>query len=228
MSFSFPSAFFVTATDTEVGKTFISGMLAVGLGAGYWKPIRTGMPRDTDWVREYTGLDRSHLFDEAYVFAPNISPHEAAQMEGVEIELSKIRMPDFAPLPHLIVEGAGGLLVPINDNQTILDMILHLDLPVLVIARSTLGTINHTCLTIDKLRRHSVPILGVIMNGPRHASNRQAIEHYAQVPVLAEVEPMAVLTPTTIKAAFHKYFGSKDGSNNKSDNFSGLASVHAS
>lgn len=189
-------------------------MLALGLGAGYWKPIRTGMPRDTDWVREYTGLSTDHLFPEAYVFAPNISPHEAAQMEGITIDLTKIVMPDYAPLPHLIVEGAGGLMVPINDHQTILDLILHLNLPVLLVARSTLGTINHTVLTVEKLRLHSIPVLGVVMNGPRHESNRRAIEHYAQVEVLAEVEPMAVITPTTLMVAFRKYF-LKNGEGNE-------------
>jgi dethiobiotin synthetase len=203
---SFPPAFFITATDTEVGKTYISAMLALGLSAGYWKPIRTGFPRDTDWVREYTGLGPAHLFTETYVFAPPISPHEAARLEGVTIELKKIVMPDYAPLPHLIVEGAGGLMVPINDSQTILDLILHLKIPVLLVARSTLGTINHTVLTVEQLRRHSIPILGVVMNGPKHESNRRAIEHYAQVEVLAEVEPMAVITPTTLRVAFQRYF----------------------
>jgi len=203
-------------------------MLALGLGAGYWKPIRTGLPRDTDWVREYTGLDIIRLFKEAYVFAPPISPHEAAEMEGVRIDLGKIAMPDYAPLPHLIVEGAGGLMVPINESQTILDVILHLKLPVLVIARSTLGTINHTTLTVDKLRQHSIPILGVVMNGPRHESNRKAIEHYAKVPVVAEVEPMAMITPATLKAAFDRYFGSNDDSSFKSKDLASLASVHPS
>lgn len=228
MSISFPPELFVTSTDTEIGKTFISAMLTLGLGAGYWKPIRTGMPRDTDWVREHTGLDTKHLFRESYVFAPNISPHQAAAMEGVRIDFKNIIMPEYAPLPHLIVEGAGGLMVPINESQTILDLILHLKLPALVVARSTLGTINHTILTVDKLRQNSIPVLGVVMNGPRHTSNRQAIEHYAQVPVIAEVEPMAMITPTTVKAAFDQYFGGYDDNRHKPEDVTRLASVHAS
>jgi len=229
MSTLFPPAFFVTGTDTEIGKTFISSMLMLGLGAGYWKPIRTGLPySDTDYVRDHTGLDDSHFFKESYLFAPHISPHEAARMEGVVINLANITMPKYHPLPHLIVEGAGGLLVPINEKETILDVILHLQLPVLIVARSGLGTINHTTLTVDKLRQHSVPILGVVMNGPKHTANRQAIEHYAKVPVLAEVEPMVTITPTALRAAFDKYFGSNDDSKDKFKNFSSVASVHTS
>jgi|SRR5579883_2021836 len=209
MTLSFPPALFITSTDTEVGKTVISAMLALGLGGGYWKPVRTGLPRDTDWVREYTGLDRKHFFKESYMFAPPISPHQAAKMEGTTIELDKIIMPDYSPLPHLIVEGAGGVMVPLNDHQTILDLILYLKLPALVVARSVLGTINHTVLTVEMLRRHHVPIFGIVMNGPKHEENRQAIEQHAKVKVIAEVEPLAMITPVTLKAAFDRYFGSR-------------------
>jgi len=206
-SIVFPPAFFVTATDTEVGKTFVSTILTLGLKGGYWKPIRTGFPgTDTEWVRENSGLSSDHFFDESYLFAPHISPHEAARMEGITINLNRIIIPEYKPLPHLIVEGAGGVMVPINEKQTILDLILHLGLPVIVIARSGLGTINHTVLTVEKLRQHSISILGVVMNGLKHASNRQAIEHYAQVPVIAEVEPLANVTPETLQEAFHKCF----------------------
>jgi dethiobiotin synthase len=225
---SFPPTFFVAATDTEIGKTFVSAMLVLGLNAGYWKPIRTGMPTDTDWIRDHTGLDRSHFFKEAYVFVPHVSPHEAAKIEGVTIDLANITVPQYAPLSHLVVEGSGGLMVPINERQTMLDVILHLKLPVLIVARSTLGTINHTTLTVDRLRQHSVPILGVVMNGPKHPNNRQAIEHYAKVPVLAEIEPMPEVTTNTLKAAFHQYFGGYDDNKSKDYDFASLASVHPS
>jgi dethiobiotin synthetase len=211
-------------------------MLTIGLGAGYWKPIRTGYWKpirtglpytDTDWVKDHTGLGAHHFFPETYLFAPHISPHEAAALEGVRIDLSNITIPEFKPLPHLIVEGAGGLMVPINEKQTILDVILHLRLPVLVVARSCLGTINHTTLTVDKLRHHSIPILGVVMNGPKHASNLRAIEHYAKVPVLAQVEPMASITPAALKAAFNHHFGSGNDGNLNLD-FTSLASIYSS
>ncbi len=226
--YSFPSAFFVTGTDTEVGKTVVCALLTLGLSAGYWKPIRTGLPyTDTDWLRDHAGLPATHFFKETYLFAPHVSPHEAAKAENVQIELNKIKMPDYSPLSHLIVEGAGGLMVPINDNQTILDVILHLQLPVLVVARSGLGTINHTVLTVDKLRQHSIPVLGVIMNGQRHENNRLAIEHYAQVKVLAQIEPMSIVNRQTLLGSFEKYFG-KDTNENSTNAFTSLASVHSS
>ncbi len=224
----FPPAFFVTATDTEIGKTFVSSMLVIGLAAGYWKPIRTGYPyTDTEFVRDHTGLDDSHFFKESYLFAPHISPHEAARMEGVTIDLANIQMPDFRPLPHLVVEGAGGLMVPLNDKETILDLVRHLALPVLVVVRSTLGTINHTTLTVDKLRQHSVPILGVVMNGPKNESNRKSIEHYAQVPVLAEIEPMSTVTPSALKAAFHHYFAGNHDQTNEFENLPSMAAIYS-
>jgi dethiobiotin synthetase len=215
-----PPAFIVTATDTDVGKTFISAMLVLGLGAAYWKPIRTGTPHtDTDWVREHTNLDSHHFFEERYLFSPHISPHAASRLAGVPIRLDQLVLPEYQPLPHLVVEGAGGIMVPINETQTILDVILHLKLPALVVARSALGTINHTTLTVDKLRQNNIPVLGVVMNGPKHASNRQAIEHYAQVPVLAEIEPMEVINAHTLKEAFHKHFGQIKPVNSAPDNF---------
>ncbi len=224
----FPPAFFITGTDTEVGKTLVSAMLVLGLRAAYWKPIRTGLPyTDTDWVRDHTGLPQNHFFKESYLFAPHISPHEAARMAGVSIDLANISMPDFKPFPHLIVEGAGGLLVPLNEQQTILDMLLYLKLPALVIARSGLGTINHTTLTIDKLRQNSIPVLGVVMNGPKHSSNRQAIEHYAQVPVLAEIEPIKSITATTLKSAFQQAFGSVNDSNIQNHRLTHLAPAYS-
>jgi dethiobiotin synthetase len=216
----FPSAFFITGTDTDVGKTLVSAMLTVGLGAAYWKPIRTGLPyTDTDWVRDHTGLDSRHFFKEIYLFAPHISPHEAARLEEVNINLANIVAPDYRTFPHLIVEGAGGVMVPINENQTILDVILHLKLPTLIVARSGLGTINHTTLTVDKLRQHDIPVLGVVMNGPRHQSNREAIEHYAQVPVIAEVEPMPIINAQTLAEEFAKHFSPGDTINPKPNSF---------
>jgi dethiobiotin synthetase len=229
VTIKFPPAFFVTATDTEVGKTFVSAMLVLGLGGGYWKPIRTGLPyTDTDWVRDHTGLGSQHFFPESYLFAPHISPHEAARQVGVTIDLAKITMPLFPHLPHLIVEGAGGVMVPINETELLLDLILHLKLPALIVARSALGTINHTTLTVDKLRQYAVPILGIVMNGPKNASNRDAIEHYAQVPVLAEIEPVAKITVSSLRTAYTHYFGSNDDGNFKSDDLANLASIQSS
>lgn len=224
----FPPAFFVTGTDTDVGKTFISAILVRGLRAGYWKPIGAGLPNtDTNWVRKYTALPEKCFFPPTYQFAAHVSPHLAAKLEGITIELGTVQLPDYKTLPHLIVEGAGGLMVPINKSQRIIDLIAHLNLPTLVIARSTLGTINHTTLTVDRLRQSAIPVMGVIMNGPKDLYNRQAIEHYAQVSVLAEIEPLAMVNADTLKATFHQCFGSINDNYVYNNQIADMAPVHA-
>lgn len=199
----FPPAFFVTGTDTDVGKTIISALLTLGLQGAYWKPIQSGTTpsTDTEAVRLLTQLDDSHFIPERFRLKHPLSPHAAAALEGKTIHLHDFVLPHTAK-PHLIVEGAGGLMVPLNDRDFILDLIQVLRLPVCLVARSTLGTINHTLLSLEQLRRSNVPILGVILNGPKNPSNRDAIVRYGRVPILGEVEPLPELTPETLKQCF--------------------------
>jgi dethiobiotin synthetase len=210
-----PAAFFVSGTDTNVGKTIVSALLTLGLGAAYWKPIQSGLGEEGDTttelsdrptVQRLTELDDSHFLSERYRLTQPLSPHAAAAIDGIEIQLEDFHLPQNHGKSHLIVEGAGGLLVPINPQHFILDLIRWLNLPVLLVSRSTLGTINHTLLSLQALRQAQVPILGVVLNGPRNPGNRQAIEDYGQVPVLAEVEPLADLTPAGLQAAFERTF----------------------
>lgn len=209
--FEFPRAFFVTATDTEMGKTVISAMLMIGLQGHYWKPIRTGARpyvdyTDNEWVQMKTGLPDERFFPETYLLKHHVSPHLAARLEGVEIDVEKIKMPNDKKWKHLIVEGAGGLLVPINDSLFIIDVIKHLNLPALIVARSTLGTINHTLLTVEKLKEKKIPIVGVIMNGPKNSENKQAIEKYGQIKVLAEIEQINPINARSLQEAFDDQF----------------------
>ncbi len=199
----FPDAFFVTGTDTNVGKTVVSAMLTVGLGAAYWKPVQSGLPADTDYLRQVTQLDDSHFSPERFRLSQPLSPHAAAAIDAVQIALTDFQLP-ATDKPHLIVEGAGGLMVPLNEQDLMIDLIQHLQLPVCLVARSTLGTINHTLLSIAQLRRANLPILGVILNGERNQSNREAIQHYGQVPILGELEPLSAINSDTLKEAFHK------------------------
>ncbi len=209
--FPFPPAFFVSGTDTHVGKTVVSALLTLGLGAAYWKPIQSGLADGGDrlTVQQLTGLDQSHFLPERYRLTQPLSPHAAAALDGVEIQLTDFCLPQDHHKPHLVVEGAGGLLVPLNGQHYVLDLIRWLDLPVLLVCRSTLGTINHTLLSLQALRQAQVPILGVVLNGPRNPGNRQAIETYGQVPVLAEVEPLTELTPSSLQAAFQQSFSNR-------------------
>lgn len=209
--FEFPSAFFVTATDTEMGKTVVSAMLMMGLQGHYWKPIRTGARpfvdfTDNEWVQMKTGLPDDRFFPETYLLKHHESPHLAARLAGVEIDIDKIKMPIDRKWKHLIVEGAGGLLVPINDSLFIVDVIKHLNLPALIVARSSLGTINHTLLTVEKLKEREIPILGVIMNGPKNLENKKAIEKYGNVKVLAEIEHISSINARSLQDVFNDQF----------------------
>lgn len=179
---------FVTGTDTDVGKTVVSAALTLGLQATYWKPIQSGLLpcTDTEWVKRVTGLKESHFISEAYRLERPLSPHASAKLDGVSISLKQLQLPEGRPL---IVEGAGGVLVPLNEDQLMIDLIKQLSLPVLIVARSTLGTINHTLLTLAELRRCQIPIKGVVLNGPKNEGNKHAIEHYGKVKVIGEIEP---------------------------------------
>ena len=207
VSISLPKQFFVTGTDTDVGKTVISAMLTLGLNASYWKPIQSGTTpcTDTQWVKKMTQLPESHFFSESYCLSQPLSPHASAMLDNVRIDLDKIVMPTLAnDSSHLVVEGAGGILVPLNENDLVIDLIKKLNIPVLVVCRSGLGTINHTILTLQHLRMHAIPILGVVMNGPKNEGNRKAITHYGQVNVLAEIEPIQDMSALTLLQAFKK------------------------
>ncbi|MDG2615352.1 dethiobiotin synthase [Thermoleptolyngbya sichuanensis A183] len=204
----FPEKFFITGTDTNVGKTVVSALLTLGLNASYWKPIQSGLDpiSDTDYVRKVTGLDDSHFLPERFTLTQPLSPHAAAEIDGVQIYLSDFQLPSQLPYKPLIIEGAGGLMVPLNEEDFVIDLIRQFQLPVCLVARSTLGTINHTLLSLAQLRRMEIPILGVIVNGPKNEGNRAAIAHYGNVPILAELEPLAEVNPATLKQAFDQLF----------------------
>lgn len=202
-----PSSFFVTGTDTGIGKTVVSAMLTKALNASYWKPIQAGLDEETDteFVSRTTGFSKSKIKPERYRLNTPMSPHAAAEIDDVEISMDDFELPDFVT-DHLVVEGAGGLHVPINDQDMIIDLISYLELPVVLVARSTLGTLNHTLLSVEALRRRDIPILGVVMNGPEHESNRETIRHFGDVDILAEIDTIEPLNAETLQATFDNHF----------------------
>lgn len=206
MKYALPSQYFITGTDTMVGKTIISSILVTGTSATYWKPVQSGLQpySDSEFVRRSCELPDWRVLPEAYRLERPLSPHLSARLEGRRIDLDEIHLP--IGVERLIVEGAGGLLVPVNEKHLMIDMIAMLGLPVLLVARSTLGTINHTALSVEALRAREIPVLGVVMNGTPNAENRFAIEHYAKVPVLAEVPPLESLDRESLQRAFERYF----------------------
>ncbi|MCD6294698.1 MAG: dethiobiotin synthase [Deltaproteobacteria bacterium] len=203
-----PPGIFVTGTGTGVGKTMVSAILAAGLSARYWKPIQSGLGEKTDtaWVRETTGLPSNYFYPETYQFRFPLSPHVAAARDGIQIDLESMNLPQ-APGGRLIVEGAGGIMVPLNEDYLMLDLMKKLAIPILLVAESGLGTINHTLLSLDRLKNHSLQVLGVVMNGPLNPDNRKAIEHFGNTSVCAEIEPMERIDGAALKNAFHRCFG---------------------
>jgi dethiobiotin synthetase len=203
----FPKQFFVTGTDTNVGKTVVSALLTLGLDGAYWKPIQSGLEpiTDTDYVQSVTGLDSSHFIPERFRLPEPLSPHASAAIANIQINLADFQLPAVNK-PHLIVEGAGGLMVPLNSQDLLIDLIQQLKLPVCLVARSSLGTINHTLLSLYALRQANIPILGVILNGEPNAINREAIAHYGNVPILGELDRLTEINPVTLKKAFQAMF----------------------
>ena len=179
-------SFFVTGTGTGIGKTVISAWLALHLKADYWKPVQSGMSeQDSATVRHLAGLDNHRIHPETYCLQAPLSPHEAARREDIHIRPAAFRLPHTtAPL---IVEGAGGVLVPLDTDWLMVDLMVQLALPVILVASTTLGTINHTLLSLEALRARQLDIAGVILSGPPAAHNHEAIQAFGHVDILAHL-----------------------------------------
>jgi dethiobiotin synthase len=207
-----PKGFFVTGTDTNLGKTVVSATLCAALDATYWKPIQTGTREGADrvTVMRIAERPRARTIPEVYKFAPAVSPHLAARLAGVRIDLRKIALPRIDESKMLIAEGAGGVLVPINEKQLMIDLMVRLKLPVLLVARTTLGTINHTLLSLAVLRSARLDVHGVIMVGKPNADNRKAIERYGKVKVFGVLPRLAKLNRRALVKAFRANFKQSD------------------
>lgn len=206
----------IVGTSTGIGKTVVSAVLMVKYARSYklayWKPIATGSSegRDTVTVRALIG-ERGEILPETYLFAPPVSPHFAARMAKHRIDPDTVRDVYVAharslPKRALVVEGVGGLLVPITDEGLLLaDLFARLRLPCLLVSSSELGTINHTLLSIEAMRGRKMTLAGVVLCGPKHAENLEAIERFGKTRVIAEVEPLAELTPAAVRRAAQRF-----------------------
>lgn len=203
-----PKGFFVTGTDTGIGKTVLSALLCTALPGVYWKPIQTGAEEGTDReaVMSWAGIGTEQAVPEAYVFSDPVSPHLAAQRSGREIFLETIKLPDHDSRTSLIVEGAGGVMVPINSHQFMTDLIQRLGLPVILAARSTLGTINHTLLSLGCLRAAGIRVRGVVLIGPMNRENKEAVEYYGKVQVVGQIPPLPDINQQALQDVFAEYF----------------------
>ena len=199
---------FVTGADTGVGKTVVSSVLLSALrrsrAVGYWKPVQTGIEEDDDTAEaaRLASCAPQEICNEGIRLERPLSPHLSARLAGRRIRLEQLLdiKERLAPARFWIVEGAGGLLVPLNDTQLISDLIAAIGLPAVVAVRSGLGTINHTLLTVEALRRRSLQIAGGVMVGEPNAENRRAIETYGQVRVLGEIPYLPSVDPAAVEA----------------------------
>ncbi len=194
---------FVTGTDTNVGKTALCAALMCRyrrvMPVRYWKPVQTGFPEDDDTavVRKLATCTESEIHDCGIRLPRPLSPHLSARLAAARIDIASIRKM-AASGAGWIVEGAGGVLVPLNDAELMIDLISALGLAAVIAARSSLGTINHTLLSLEALRARSIPIAGVVMIGEADPENRRAIEAHGDVVVLGEMPHFPVLSSDTL------------------------------
>lgn len=197
---------FITGTDTGVGKTVLSATLCAALDGTYWKPIQTGSAdSDRTSVIRYAELPEARTIPSTYEFEPPVSPHLAARLAGTRIDLDAIQRPNVNA--SLVIEGAGGVMVPINEHDLMIDLMKRLNVPVLLAARTTLGTINHTLLSVQALRLAEVKLMGVVLIGEPNNENRRAIELYGNTPVIGWIPPLPVITAQVLIEVFAVHFG---------------------
>jgi dethiobiotin synthetase len=202
--------FVVTGTDTGVGKTVFAAALVRALGGVYYKPVQAGLdtPTDSETVRDLAEMPAADVLPEAYRLTTPASPHLAAEWDGVTLAPS-----DLAPPPTnrpLIVEGAGGLCVPLTRRTLYIDVFAAWRLPVILCARTQLGTINHTLLSLEALKQRGIPVHGIAFIGPAEPPVEQSITDFAQVPRLGRLGPVDPLTPDALATAFAEGFNPDD------------------
>ena len=200
----FPERFLVAGTGTDVGKTLVSAVLTLGLNGHYFKPFQTGSDLGSDraWVQEKTGLPDSHFSPDGISLKAPLSPDQAAALQGVQIDPQQIDLPSARPL---IIEGSGGLLVPLNQDSLLLDWAQSHRLPVLLVAHSGLGTINHSLLSISELMRRRMELIGLVLNGELNRANKESIERHSGVPVLAEFTPQVRLDRSCLLTLYQQF-----------------------
>jgi len=200
------ASFIVTGTDTGIGKTVFSAGLAGLLDGFYWKPVQSGLDEETDSqvVARLCALPDGRILPEVYRLTMPLSPHRSAEIDGVAIEAAKFSLPKL-PGP-LIIEGAGGLMVPLNRQTRFIDIFRDWRLPVILCARTALGTINHTLLSLEALRVRSIPLLGIAFIGDEMADTQRTIAEMGKVRVLGRLPRLDPLTPEALAAAMRASF----------------------
>lgn len=201
----------VTGTDTGIGKTVVCAGLTNLLGANYWKPIQAGLEGETDAevVTRLGSISADRIVPEIYRLRTPASPHYSAEIDGIRIDADSLYVPDTGERP-LVIEGAGGLMVPLNGSTLYIDVLERWRLPVLLCASTRLGTINHSLLSIEALRKRQIDILGIAFIGERNAETQSAIREMGRVRWLGRLPWLSPLTPDTLQDAFKSAFRADD------------------
>lgn len=199
------ASYVITGTDTDVGKTVVAAGLVAALDASYWKPVQAGLAGGTDseTVGALAGVGSDRILPEAYRLRTPCSPHEAARIDGVTIERSRLSLPSSKR--RLIVEGAGGIMVPINRTDVMLDLFADWARPVILVARTALGTINHSLLSIALLRSRGLEIAGIIFVGDENAASEAAITSFGNVSHLGRLPRLEPLNPNSLAKAVREH-----------------------
>ncbi|PTB97376.1 dethiobiotin synthase [Marivirga lumbricoides] len=188
---------FITAIGTDSGKSLLSAILTEALEADYWKPIQAGLPGDTDYVKQLVSNKKSNFIPEAYVLNTPASPHYAAEVDGVKLSIVNFHLPETGN--HLVIEGAGGALVPVNHEEFVIDLPQKWKIPVILVANLYLGSINHTLLTLNELQRRSIELKGIVFNGNANPSSESIILQHANAPCLLRINQEKEITKEVVR-----------------------------
>lgn len=199
-----PQQIFVTGIGTGVGKTLASAVLCEALQADYWKPVQCGNLEnsDTQVAQSLVSNSVSQFHTETYRLIEPSSPHFAAAKENVEIEIEKFKLPETNN--RLIIEGAGGIMVPMNDELVIFDLIDYLRLPAIVVVRNYLGSINHALLTIEFLQTQGIEIPGIIISGENYNDNEEIVQHFTALPIIGRIDEAKTIDKNFVSAQAEK------------------------
>jgi len=189
--------YFVTAIGTDSGKTVVSAILVEALGGDYWKPIQAGFPSDSEVVKKLVSNPGSKIHPEAYFLNTPASPHASAKLDGITISLSDIKAPETER--PLIIEGAGGAMVPLNDQDLVVDLITYLGAVPILVADLYLGSINHTLLTAELLKCRKLEPLGIIFNGEPNPESEEIILKHTGYQVLLRIQEEPVINQQMIR-----------------------------
>ncbi len=189
--------YFVTAIGTDSGKTLLSSILVEALNADYWKPVQAGMPTDSDTVSALISNKLSKVHPETHLLKIPASPHAAAKFEHLSIQMDDFVLPEASK--EIVIEGAGGVLVPLNEKDFVIDIAVALKAPVILVANLYLGSINHTLLTIDYLQRNNIPVKGLIFNGEASPESERIIEKHSGYKVLLRLPKLGLINKEVVR-----------------------------